>query len=190
MEWQDRRLRLNFKPDIKILDDFKWFLNHLNRSYGLKVMAETRYNEVWKRPAPKWTRPAPNIYRAAEIWSVFTWGRPVPKWGRPVPKQTVGFSRSFSEIQTDLIDRLKRQRNNRRDSATARSQLAAGSYQAVMENSWSEFILWVGDGPPPVGDGPFPKIPVFSSYKSETINRGPYPSLQNTTDPLKDTNLQ
>ena len=161
-------------------------MNHLNRSYGLKVMAETR---KWSLAATR-----PQLATARSQLLLFCMcnhlgtARSQVRATRSQSNRRI--SRNFSEIQTDFTDRLERQRNNRRDSTTGLSHLAAGSYQAVMENSWSGLLLWVGDGPPPTGGGPLPKISVSSSFKSETINRGPYPSLRNTPDPLQEANFQ
>ena len=79
MELQDRRLRMNFKPGIKILGDFKFRM-----SFPMvfeSPQSELRFESYGRNkkmkfgsdPPPTGDGPLPTST------GVFTWGRPVPK---------------------------------------------------------------------------------------------------------------
>ena len=119
MELQDRRLRMNFKPGIKILGDFKFrkpdgfwrSRNKLSNGFWITSIGVTVWklwpkqeNEVWQRPAPNWRRPAPNLYRCIHLGTT----RSQVRATRSQSNRRI--SRSFTEIRTNLSHRLRRVR--------------------------------------------------------------------------------
>ena len=80
--------------------------------------------EFGSDPPPNGDGPLPTSTEQQK-YEVYSLGDgPFPSEGDPFPIKLS----DFLEDSNRLHDRLKRQRNNRRDSAAGRSHLAAGSY--------------------------------------------------------------